>query len=146
MKCQQTKFNTENSEFINDTICSCERLHKTHSLTELLQRLGDLCKGQHIQNNTAQFNTPHLTALAAPAELNLQLSHLSHLLLRKFPFFFTTAILAKGQRVYVGKPTVFIYTLTTYSGNNKYEGPELPITDHKHDCLLIRIFINPPYK
>lgn len=32
------------------------------------------------------------------------------------------------------------------NGNNKYEGPELPITDCKHDCLLSMIFANPPYK
>lgn len=33
-------FNTENSEFINDKTCSYERLHKSHSLTELLETEG----------------------------------------------------------------------------------------------------------
>lgn len=38
------------------------------------------------------------------------------------------------------KSTVLTSTLNTFFGNNKYEGPELPITDCKHDCVLSMIF------
>jgi len=40
----QMKFNTENSELFHDKTHSYERLHRSHSLTEILQRPRDLCK------------------------------------------------------------------------------------------------------
>lgn len=50
----QMKFNTENSEFINDKKCSYERLRTSHSLTELLQSLRDLC---NVTIHTKQYSS-----------------------------------------------------------------------------------------
>lgn len=50
-------------------------------------------------NNTAQFNAPHLTALAAPCEPKLQWSHLGSFTFRKLTFFLQNSLrTAKGQK------------------------------------------------